>query len=139
MIDPAPGWRVRCLTCGRWSPLGRTGATRLGAASKGKRTLVWCSRCRWLRCAAVERTPDANRISRARREWVEAGLVELRRALDVERAELLERHQAGDLEVQRYKIGTEVLLVSTDGLAVEVEGPEPLVRRVVATARGGAK
>jgi hypothetical protein len=92
-----------------------------------------------LRCAAVERTPDANRISRARREWVEAGLVELRRALDVERAELLERHQAGDLEVQRYKIGTEVLLVSTDGRAVEVEGPEPLVRRVVATARGGAR
>lgn len=58
MRDLAPGWIIRCTKCGKWRPLGETGAIRLGAASRGKRTLAWCSQCRWLRIAAIERAPE---------------------------------------------------------------------------------
>lgn len=58
MIDPAPGWQIRCPKRGRTKPYGRVGA-RLGAASAGKRVLALCSQCRWPRLAVVERTPAA--------------------------------------------------------------------------------
>lgn len=48
-------WHLRCPRCGLCRPLAETKATRLGAASIGKRILSWCSSCRWFRWAVVER------------------------------------------------------------------------------------
>jgi len=59
MIDLAPGWIIRCPKCGKQKPLGETGAIRLGAASRGKRTLAWCKTCGWFRWAIIEREPEA--------------------------------------------------------------------------------
>jgi len=59
MLDLAPGWIIRCPKCGKQKPLGETGAIRLGAASIGKRTLAWCSKCKSLRWAAIERNEPA--------------------------------------------------------------------------------
>src|SRR5262245_15864331 len=56
MLDLAPGWIIKCTKCGKQKPLGETGAIRLGAASVGKRTLAWCSKCNSLRWAAIERS-----------------------------------------------------------------------------------
>ena len=62
MLDLAPGWIIRCTKCGKQKPLGETGAIRLGAASIGKRTLAWCSKCNSLRWAAIDRSePPASR------------------------------------------------------------------------------
>jgi hypothetical protein len=54
MIDPAPGWQLRCPTCGRTRPFGEVGV-RIGAASVGKRILGWCTACRKLTAAIVEK------------------------------------------------------------------------------------
>jgi hypothetical protein len=62
MRDLAPGWIIRCTRCGRERPLGETGAIRLGAASRGKGTLAWCTKCRRLRVAAIERPAKAPAI-----------------------------------------------------------------------------
>jgi len=58
MKDLAPGWRVRCLTCGLAIDAGRTGIIRFGGRGKSYK-LRWCSRCRRLRCFVVERKPPA--------------------------------------------------------------------------------
>jgi hypothetical protein len=57
MRDLAPGWLIRCPKCGLTKPLGETGAVRLGAASRGKRTVGFCRQCRRLRWAIIERVP----------------------------------------------------------------------------------
>lgn len=48
-------WRIRCTTCGYSQSVWESGGIRWRAASRGKRTLVRCPRCRRWRCAAVER------------------------------------------------------------------------------------
>ncbi len=53
----APGWQVRCPHCGTTHPAGEVGIIRIGAASKGKRTLGWCSVCRRVRLLVIEKTP----------------------------------------------------------------------------------
>ena len=58
MKDLAPGWRVRCLTCGLAIDAGRTGIIRFGGRGKSYK-LGWCSRCKRLRCFVVERKPPA--------------------------------------------------------------------------------
>jgi hypothetical protein len=55
--DLAPGWQIRCPSCGKTKPYGAVGI-RLGAASYGKRILAWCSQCRWFRFAIVERRQE---------------------------------------------------------------------------------
>lgn len=49
----APGWEVRCLTCGQTEPWGRYGIRRLGAGRAW--TIGWCARCRRMRCHVIER------------------------------------------------------------------------------------
>ena len=56
MIDLAPGWQIRCPTCGKIKPYGTVGV-RLWAASRGKRMLGYCLDCRRFVWAVVERTP----------------------------------------------------------------------------------
>lgn len=55
----APGWQLRCPKCGRTVPAADVGMIRIGAWSRGKRTLARCSGCngrfRWVH---VERVPD---------------------------------------------------------------------------------
>jgi serine/threonine-protein kinase len=48
------GWRLRCTKCGKTRSLASVGGVRIGAASKGKFTLGWCSVCRAFRSVAVE-------------------------------------------------------------------------------------
>jgi serine/threonine protein kinase len=48
-------WSCRCLTCGYIAPLHKWGGVRLGAASRGKRSVLWCPSCRWLRWMSIER------------------------------------------------------------------------------------
>ena len=50
----APGWQVRCPHCGTTRPAAEVGIIRIGAASKGKRTLGWCSVCRRVRVLVIE-------------------------------------------------------------------------------------
>jgi len=50
----APGWQVRCLTCGFKIAAGEAGVVRIAAAGKSYK-LGWCRRCRRLRCIVVER------------------------------------------------------------------------------------
>lgn len=57
LADLAPGWQIRCTKCNRSKPLGEVGSIRMGASSRGKWTLGWCSQCRSLRWAAIERAP----------------------------------------------------------------------------------
>ena len=52
--ETVEGWRLRCTTCGKTRSLASVGGVRIGAASKGKVTLSWCSVCRALRWTAVE-------------------------------------------------------------------------------------
>jgi len=59
MLDLAPGWIIKCPKCGRQKPLGETGAIRLGAASIGKKTLTWCTKCKSLRWVSIERGQPA--------------------------------------------------------------------------------
>lgn len=39
------GWRVECGTCKAVSPAGDAGMVRIGAASRGKRSLLNCPAC----------------------------------------------------------------------------------------------
>jgi hypothetical protein len=55
-MDLAPGWQIRCPKCGKTKPLGQTGAIRLGAWSRGKRTLAFCRDCRRLCWEIIERS-----------------------------------------------------------------------------------
>ncbi|HUE74398.1 MAG TPA: serine/threonine-protein kinase [Pirellulaceae bacterium] len=53
---PAEGeWSCRCLTCGYVAPAHKWGIVRIGAAARGKRSLLWCPLCRWLRWMSIER------------------------------------------------------------------------------------
>jgi hypothetical protein len=61
----APGWQLRCTKCGKTRDAGEAGMTRVGAASWRKRTIGWCSNCRWVRVIAVERKPQATDGPRA--------------------------------------------------------------------------
>jgi hypothetical protein len=54
--DFAPGWRIRCLTCGRHRDAFEAGIIRIGAYGT-KYTLARCSDCGRLRWAAIERCP----------------------------------------------------------------------------------
>jgi hypothetical protein len=54
----APGWQIRCKKCGTTRDAGDVRMIRIGAASIGKRTLGWCSKCRRLRMLVVERQPQ---------------------------------------------------------------------------------
>ena len=56
MIDPSR-WQIRCLTCGLKRRARDAGIVRVGGWGR-KYTIGWCSRCRWLRCAVVEATPE---------------------------------------------------------------------------------
>jgi hypothetical protein len=49
-------WQIRCLKCGQSRDAEAAGITRIGAGKKY--TIGWCSRCRWLRCAVIERMPE---------------------------------------------------------------------------------
>lgn len=49
-------WRIRCPKCGRSKSLRQLGGVRVGS-SAGKRTLGWCSGCRWFRWGIVEYVP----------------------------------------------------------------------------------
>ena len=55
----APGWQLRCLTCGHTGDAASSGIVRMGAASMGKRILGRCSNCGRLRWLALERKPPA--------------------------------------------------------------------------------
>lgn len=48
-------WCARCSTCGYIAPLHKWGGVRIGAASRGKRSVLWCPSCRWFRWMAIER------------------------------------------------------------------------------------
>ena len=52
----APGWVVRCLTCGLTEPWGKYGIRKFAAGRRW--TLGWCARCRWIRCHVIERRTD---------------------------------------------------------------------------------
>ena len=54
--DFAPGWRIRCVTCGRNRPAAEVGIIRLGGYGT-KYTLVRCGSCERIRWAAIERKP----------------------------------------------------------------------------------
>ncbi|MCE5326550.1 MAG: ankyrin repeat domain-containing protein [Planctomycetaceae bacterium] len=48
----APGWIIRCKTCGFTEPWGKYGVRLMG---RGRTlTIGWCRRCRWIRCHVVE-------------------------------------------------------------------------------------
>ena len=50
----APGWQMRCCKCGYTEHYGKYGI-RKWAASAGKVTWGWCSKCRWIRFHAIEK------------------------------------------------------------------------------------
>ncbi len=54
----APGWQIRCLTCGRIRNASAAGIVRLGARGT-KYTLAKCSGCERIRWAAIEQDPVA--------------------------------------------------------------------------------
>ena len=56
MIGPSR-WQIRCLKCGLTRRAEDAGITRFASASRVY-TLAWCSRCRWLRRAVIEPTPE---------------------------------------------------------------------------------
>ena len=56
-MNTTSDWQFRCPKCGLTRNLEGTGAVRAGAASRGKRVLGWCPRCRWLRMFHLERVP----------------------------------------------------------------------------------
>lgn len=55
----APGWQIRCWTCGDTRDGAEVGMVRV-SKSKGKftGTFGWCRKCRRLRFFIVERTPE---------------------------------------------------------------------------------
>ena len=48
-------WSCRCTTCGYIAPADKWGIVRIGAASRGKWTILLCPKCRWLSWISVER------------------------------------------------------------------------------------
>lgn len=57
MKGNAPGWQVRGTGCGRTRDAAEVGIIRIGARSRGKFTVIWCTQCHRLRCIAIERKP----------------------------------------------------------------------------------
>ena len=57
----APGWRLRCGTCGRTKDASEAGLVRIGVRSRGKSVLGYCRGCRALRWVRVERDPAVGR------------------------------------------------------------------------------
>ena len=53
----APGWRVRCATCGRAKPANELGMICLGRIGS-KPMLVTCHGCERLRFAILEKDPE---------------------------------------------------------------------------------
>jgi hypothetical protein len=53
----APGWRIRCLSCGKTRPAGEAGMIRVAAVGK-KYTIGRCGACGRLRWIVVERDPS---------------------------------------------------------------------------------
>jgi hypothetical protein len=51
-------WQVRCCTCGEARPVWDAGFVRWAATSAGKRIAVYCSFCRTIRMAAVEKSAE---------------------------------------------------------------------------------
>ena len=51
----APGWMMRCASCGYTRPAAEAGMVRVGAASWKKYTLGRCTRCNRFRIFAIER------------------------------------------------------------------------------------
>ena len=50
----APGWHIRCGTCGRSKTLASVGGIRIGGNRGAKKaTLGWCSGCRGLRMLSI--------------------------------------------------------------------------------------
>jgi hypothetical protein len=57
----APGWQVRCATCGHTIPGNKAGVFRLGFRGKGRRyeSKIWhCDICMGLRSFYIEQIPD---------------------------------------------------------------------------------
>ncbi len=59
----APGWRLSCTTCGRSKPADRAGVIRLGAASRHKYVLGYCSNCRWIRWIRLAKDLDRTNLT----------------------------------------------------------------------------
>lgn len=62
-IGVAPGWRIYCTKCGRSAPAAKVGITRIGAFSKYKVTLGYCSDCRWIRFFRITMDLDTNSLT----------------------------------------------------------------------------
>lgn len=54
----APGWHVRCTTCGLTRDAGDAGYVRKSTDTGATTAFAWCRGCRWLRTHAVERKRD---------------------------------------------------------------------------------
>jgi hypothetical protein len=54
----APGWQLRCTTCGHTGDAAKAGLIRIGSTES--QTLGYCSKCSRLRWLAIERTRLAN-------------------------------------------------------------------------------
>jgi hypothetical protein len=48
-------WLLTCSHCGTVRSVWDVGGVRFGAASVGKKTMVWCATCRQLRMMSMER------------------------------------------------------------------------------------
>ena len=55
MREESEAWHVTCRTCGSSRSVLEAGGIRWGAASRGKRSLTWCSRCGRLRVVSYEK------------------------------------------------------------------------------------
>jgi len=51
-------WILSCPRCHNWRTLREAGGVRIGAKSVGKRTLGWCSHCRWFRLMRLQQPPQ---------------------------------------------------------------------------------
>jgi len=58
MKRDSKAWRFRCITCDFSRSVWDAGGIRWKAASRGKRTMIYCTVCGKLRSAAVEYRPD---------------------------------------------------------------------------------
>jgi len=56
----APGWRIRCLSCGKIRPATEAGIIRIVGAGKSYKFLR-CGTCEKLRWVALERDPAFER------------------------------------------------------------------------------
>lgn len=59
----APGWRLCCTTCGRSKPANRAGVIRIGAASRHKYVLGYCSNCRWIKWIRLVKDLDRTNLT----------------------------------------------------------------------------